>query len=172
MSIFAIGDIHGCLTALQTLLAQVPVQPGDTLVTLGDYVDRGPDTPAVLDTLIELGREHHLVALRGNHDQMMTSARTDTQAREDWLAEGGDATLASYGGSLGAVPQAHWGFLERQCVDHWECETHFFVHGGVRPNLPLWEQPTHTLHWRRFENVRAYQSEKRPAQHSWLCGLH
>lgn len=160
MSIFAIGDIHGCLTALDTLLAAIPMQPDDTLVTLGDYVDRGPDTKGVLDTLITLGQEHHLIALRGNHDQMLLSARTDIKAREDWLAEGGDATLVSYGGSLGAVPQAHWDFLERQCIDYRECETHFFVHGGVYPDLPLWEQSACTLHWRRFEDVQPHQSGK------------
>ena len=160
MSIFAVGDIHGCLTALQTLLAELPLKPGDTLVTLGDYEDRGPDTKGVLDRLIKLGAECHLVALRGNHDEMLLNARLDAKARKEWEAEGGDATLASYGGSLGAVPQAHWDFLERQCVNYWECDTHFFVHGGVYPDLPLWEQPAHALHWRRFENVQAHQSGK------------
>jgi serine/threonine protein phosphatase 1 len=159
MSIFAIGDIHGCLTALDTLLTRVPVQPDDTLITLGDYIDRGPDTRAVLDRLIELGSTHHLVALRGNHDQMMLSARSSLRAREDWQANGGDMTLLSYG-SLKAVPQAHWDFFERQCVDYWEYETHFFVHGGVYPDLPLWEQPTHKLHWQRFEDVQPHESGK------------
>jgi len=138
MRILAIGDIHGCASALDALLAEVAPTPEDTLVTLGDYCDRGLDTPAVLDRLIALGETTHLVALRGNHDQMMLNARRDPVA----------------------VPAAHWRFLEEQCVDFWECGTHFFVHGGVYPDLPLWEQPRYVLYWQRFERVRPHESGK------------
>ena len=71
MRVLAIGDIHGCSGALDALLSAVAVQPDDTLVTLGDYVDRGPDSRGVLDRLIALCRSRYVVALRGNHDQMM-----------------------------------------------------------------------------------------------------
>ncbi len=157
--ILAIGDIHGCLTALNTLLAEVNVQPDDTLVTLGDYCDRGPDTKGVLDRLITLSASHHLVALRGNHDALMLAARSDFAKAFAWKQVGGMETLDSYG-SLTAVPDAHWQFLETQCVDYWETETHIFVHGGVFPNLPLAEQPVETLHWKRFENVEPHESGK------------
>lgn len=159
MRTLAIGDIHGCASALDALLADVAPAPEDTLVTLGDYCDRGPSTPAVLDRLIGLGEITHLVALRGNHDQMMLNARRDPIARAEWLQVGGDATLRAYG-SLDAVPAAHWRFLEEQCVDSWECETHFFVHGGVYPDLPLWEQPRYVLYWQRFERARPHESGK------------
>lgn len=157
--ILAIGDIHGCLTALDTLLAEISLQPDDTLVTLGDYCDRGPDTKGVLDRLIALSTRCHLVALRGNHDALMLASRQDFAKGFEWKQVGGIETLESYG-SLTAVPEAHWQFLETQCVDLWETETHFFVHGGVSPHVPLSEQPTHTLHWARFENVEPHESGK------------
>ena len=62
----AIGDIHGCIKSLTTLIDFVAPNAEDTIVTLGDYVDRGPDSRAVLDFIIELSQRHHLVALRGN----------------------------------------------------------------------------------------------------------
>lgn len=157
--ILVIGDIHGCLTALNTLLAEVGLQPEDTLVTLGDYCDRGPDTKGVLDRLIALRASHHLVALRGNHDAMLLAARQDFAEAFAWKQVGGMETLDSYG-SLTAVPEAHWRFLETQCVDRWEAETHFFVHGGVYADVPLSEQPVETLHWKLFENVEPHKSGK------------
>ncbi len=159
MRILAIGDIHGCASMLETLLAAIAPTPEDTLVTLGDYVDRGLESPAVLDRLLALGESLHLVALRGNHDQMMLDARDDAGARQEWLQVGGAATLRSYG-SLDAVPPAHWHFLENGCVDYWECDTHFFVHGNVYPDIPLWEQPKYMLYWERFDRVAPHESGK------------
>ncbi len=159
MSIFAVGDIHGCSVALQTLLSVVPLQADDTLVTLGDYGDRGPDTKGVISALLLFGQSHHLVALRGNHDQMMLAARTDKQAKREWEQVGRAATLASYGG-MEAVPDSHWRFLENHCLSYWECDTHFFVHGGVYPDVPLWEQPAHELYWARFEYAQPHMSGK------------
>ncbi len=157
--ILAIGDIHGCWTALDTLLAEINLQPEDTLVTLGDYCDRGPNTKGVLERLVSLSADCHLVALRGNHDALMLAARSDFAKGLEWKQVGGIETLESYG-SLTAVPDAHWEFLEHQCVNYWEAETHFFVHGGVYPDVPLPEQPIYALHWKRFENVEAHESGK------------
>ena len=84
MSLFAIGDIHGCSLALDTLLSVIPLRESDTLITLGDYGDRGPDTPGVFEKLLRLEQEYHLVALRGNHDEMMLNARTDREAQAAW----------------------------------------------------------------------------------------
>jgi len=159
MRVLCIGDLHGCSAALDTLLAAINIQPEDTVVTLGDYVDRGPDSRGVLDRLVALSQNHHSVALRGNHEQMMFKARDDADSLRDWMESGGDATLASYG-SLAAVPDAHWRFLENQCLDYWECETHFFVHGGVYADIPLWEQPTYKLYWGKFEQVQPHVSGK------------
>ena len=111
---FAIGDIHGCRVALETVLATVKPDAGDTVTTLGDYCDRGSDTRGIIERLIALVDETHLVAIRGNHDLMLLEARTaDALYRRQWeRTVGGDATVASYGGSLENVPASHWRFLE------------------------------------------------------------
>ena len=163
--VLAIGDIHGCADALEALLDAINLQVEDTLVTLGDYVDRGPDTKRVLDTLITLKQTRHLVALRGNHENMMLQARFDLRFAAAWLEAGGDAALDSYGAASGAeglavVPESHWAFLEHQCVDCWETETHFFVHGSVYPNVPLFDQPPYILHWGRFNEAKPHESGK------------
>jgi serine/threonine protein phosphatase 1 len=158
--ILAIGDIHGCSAALETLLGYIDATPADTIVTLGDYGDRGPDTPGVLDRLIALSRTHHLVALRGNHDIMMLQTRNDSGYMADWKLCGGDATLDSYGGSLDRVPEPHWRFLDDQCVAFWEADTHFFVHANADPDEPIHDQPNYMLYWYKFNNPRPHQSGK------------
>src|SRR5437868_5738931 len=85
----AVGDIHGCFKALATLAAFVPFQSEDTVITLGDYVNRGPDSCAVLDWLIAYQKQGNLVALRGNHEIMMLRAREGGDAFERWLEYGG-----------------------------------------------------------------------------------
>ena len=158
MRTLAIGDIHGCLTALTTLLDFVAPEPDDRIIALGDYVDRGPDSREVLDLLIDLHAGGRLVALRGNHDEMMIEARTAV-SRENcslWLACGGRETLQSYGVQfpetfdLKDIPEAHWRFLERDCVDWCETDTHFFVHANAYPDVPLAEQPREMLLWEKL----------------------
>lgn len=67
----AIGDIHGCLLALKAIIAAIDLQPEDTIITLGDYIDRGPDSKGVLDQLIELEGRCNLIPLKGDHDEML-----------------------------------------------------------------------------------------------------
>ncbi|MHC4404655.1 MAG: metallophosphoesterase, partial [Planctomycetota bacterium] len=69
--IIAIGDIHGHSRALATILESVDPQPEDTIVPLGDYCDRGPDTRGVLNQLIELGERCRVVPILGKHDEML-----------------------------------------------------------------------------------------------------
>lgn len=146
--IIAIGDIHGHLAALRALLEAIAPQPGDTIVTLGDYVDRGPDSRGVIDELIALSARCRLVPLLGNHDEMLLDiCALKPDLMDDWLAFGGDATLASYGGQLPeGIPPAHLDFL-RACVDYFETARHFFVHGNYWPHLPLASQPPTMLRW-------------------------
>jgi hypothetical protein len=81
---------------LDALLAAIRPRPDDTIVTLGDYINRGPDSRGVIDRLIELGRRCRLVSLLGNHDQMLLEARAGIHPTT-WLGMGGIATLDSYG---------------------------------------------------------------------------
>lgn len=154
MRVLAIGDIHGCATALETLLGAVAPRPDDLVVTLGDYVDRGKRSREVLDRLIRLGAETQLVPILGNHDQMMLDARSGDPERQWWLEhdEYGRRTLRSYAGleaTLADVPAAHWAFLEG-CRDFHETARHVFTHANAYPDVPLAEQPVYMLRWESF----------------------
>ena len=146
--IIAISDIHGCLAALQAVLAGVDPRREDTIVALGDYADRGPDVCGVLETLIALGKQTRLVPLLGNHDETMLSVcrgRRDLLA--DWLLFGGDATLASYGSpDPGDVWPAHLEFLVR-CPLAFETARHIFVHANYRADSALDRLPREILLW-------------------------
>src|SRR3954453_11142807 len=92
-----IGDIPGCSMALDALIDAIKPRPEDTIVTLGDYIDRGPDSRGVIERLIDLGRRCRLVPLLGNHDQMLLDVRSG-KYRIYWLLDiGGTTTLDSYG---------------------------------------------------------------------------
>ncbi len=154
MRTLAIGDIHGCLRALDGLLDLVRPQPDDLVVTLGDYIDRGPNSRGVIDRLLELRERCRLVTLCGNHDQMMLEARLGPEPLREWLLCGGRQTLHSYAstggpGRLDDVPASHWQFLEG-LEPYYEAATHFFVHGNVYPALALDEQPTYMLYWEKL----------------------
>lgn len=157
--VLAIGDVHGCLTALDTLLGFVRPGPADQLVFLGDYVDRGPDTKGVLDRLLELRRRYDVVTLRGNHEVMMLAAATGRDDFRFWRSCGGAEALESYAGPDGAgtvddIPDAHWQLVGQRCVDWYETETHIFVHANLNPDLPPGEQPTDWLHWHPLSRAR------------------
>jgi serine/threonine protein phosphatase 1 len=161
----AIGDIHGCSRALHTLAAWVPFRDEDVLITLGDYVDRGPDSFGVLDWLIARHRRGGLIPLAGNHEIMMLAAREDAEALDRWVAVGGDATLASYShfddaGRLSDIPDSHWDFLATQLLAYHEIDTHFFVHAGAWPELPLADQPDLLLYWESFNAPAPHCSGK------------
>src|SRR5438128_9812854 len=117
----AVGDIHGCSSALAALVEAIRPTPEDTIVALGDFLDFGLDSRAVLDQLIALEKRCRLIPLLGNHKEMALAARSDPEAVETWLGCGGQATLDSYGsgGGLGMIPPGHWRFLEG-CRDYFE----------------------------------------------------
>lgn len=161
----AIGDIHGCYKALTTLAAFVPFRPEDVVITLGDYVDRGPSSCAVLDWLIHYRQRANLIALRGNHELMMVRARDTKEAFNAWQESGGDRALASYspfgdGGRLVDVPDSHWEFLENGTVAWYQTDSHFFVHANAYPDCPLEEQPEFMLFWESFNDPPPHQSGK------------
>jgi len=123
-------------------------QSVDTLVLLGDYVDRGPNSRGTIERLLNLRQQCHLVPLMGNHDEMMLAVYDgQKQLYVDWLLFGGNATLESYGTlQVDKVPATHIEFL-RSCRLFYESARHFYVHGNYRAELPLAAQPTETLLW-------------------------
>src|ERR1700686_4607229 len=94
---FAIGDVHGCLTALQTLLDRLAPGREDKLIFLGDLIDRGPDSQAVVDTVLQLRQKCLVEVIEGNHEEMLLLSRHDQALFQAWLSFGGRETLASYG---------------------------------------------------------------------------
>jgi serine/threonine protein phosphatase 1 len=161
----AIGDIHGCSRALGALLGAIEPQADDVIVTLGDCVNRGPDSRGVLERLIALERQCKLIPLVGNHDEMLIQLLIDAKVGRfrtlsNWLRMGGDATLASYGAPAGKIawadltriPADHAAFLER-CRAYHETATHIFIHANYDPVLPMKEQPFELLRWESLRDA-------------------
>ncbi len=147
--LIAIGDIHGCDLALETLLDQIKPKRSDVIVCLGDYVDRGPNSARVLDILNELTSKCHLIPIIGNHEIMMFKGLNNPRDFDFWTMHGGEATLASYGGNPKAIPQQHITFLSH-CVRYHETDSHIFVHANYDPFVPLDEQPDQYLFWKHI----------------------
>ncbi len=150
----AIGDIHGHAEALKSLIARVDPQPIDTVVFLGDYVDRGPDSCGVIQQVIELSARCKTITLMGNHEQMMLKACNDPDSIQAWLDMGGDLALDSYSThfDISDVPQAHREFLDRLLRSH-ETATHFFIHANYAPNQEITQQDSVTALWRSLEDL-------------------
>jgi serine/threonine protein phosphatase 1 len=139
--------------ALERISAHAAGRPG-TLILLGDYVDKGPDSKSVVERLTSglAGSEldgWRFVALKGNHDAMMAESLRDRSQLAFWMEKGGDAALASYGGDPAAVPQAHLEWLDRLPLLHRD-SFRLYVHAGVDAGMPLDRQSERTLLNKRY----------------------
>jgi len=144
----AIGDIHGCAHALETLLQAIAPTAADEIISLGDFVDVGRDTSQVIDQLIALEQRCRLVTIMGNHEEMLLEALSNESLVDSWLMCGGMATVNSYKfcGTIQDVPERHIEFI-KSCVEFYETEEHLLVHANYEPDLPVEEFPPHTLRW-------------------------
>jgi serine/threonine protein phosphatase 1 len=157
MITFAIGDIHGCLAKLESLLAACDAFRGSRkarFIFLGDYVDRGPRSKDVVNLLIEGGRtrDPSFLCLRGNHEEMLLRVADRDRSDRDlmtWWGNGGEATLESYGvDDPGDLPIEHLEWLRSLPLttsDHHR----MFVHAGIRPGIALSSQSDQDLLWIR-----------------------
>ncbi len=149
----AIGDMHGCAKALRCLLREINPTRSDTIIGIGDYVDRGMESSLVIETLLELVTTCRFIPLIGNHELMMYRGIHNGKSDFDfWFQHGGNATLASYGGRVENIPQHHMTFLSH-CVRFYETDTHFFVHANYDPELPLAEQPDEVIFWQHIREI-------------------
>lgn len=148
--IIAIGDVHGCCTALTKLLAAIEPATDDTVVMLGDLVNRGPDSKGVIDRLLLLESECRLITIMGNHDEIFLHSLEQAATDASKVSSGTGPTLASYGGSVLNVPVSHRDFFRRM-VTHWETDDYIFVHATVDPDVPLSEHASPLLRWSRYE---------------------
>ncbi len=177
--LFAIGDIHGRVDLLRALEQRVADEAlrrqaaRNVVVYLGDYVDRGPHSRAVIEHLLREplpGLE--AVHLKGNHEEFMVRFLDDVAVGPNWLTYGGMETLESYGVeppnphadiadlerarlALGAaLPPAHRAFLDGLRLSHEE-GGYVFVHAGLRPGVALAEQRAEDMLWIREPFLRS-----------------
>ncbi len=171
--VYTIGDIHGRLDLLQALSSKlrhdIQDAPNESsiIVTLGDYIDRGPHSAGVIDWLLAGNMPAPIIALRGNHEATLLDFLADASVLDNWRHFGGLETLASYGVDVRDVmrgrnhaaaqarlrellPPAHQTFFERTRLS-WSSGDYFFCHAGVRPNVPLKRQEEQDLLWIRDE---------------------
>jgi serine/threonine protein phosphatase 1 len=152
--LYAIGDIHGSLQKLRDLMTlcerHADGRPA-TFIFLGDYIDRGPDSRAVIEALIDLQsqRPDRVIALKGNHEAVAVEIIDGETEPASWLREGGAATLRSYHiDDVRDLPHEHVAWL-RALPLHYDDGKRFFVHAGIDPDKPLDAQSDHDLIWIR-----------------------
>lgn len=167
-TVYAVGDVHGHYELLTEVLEWIredrEARGVDAqLVMLGDYVDRGPDSRKVVDTLINDVTDLNPVCLLGNHEDMMLQSIREpiSEISGAWYLAGGSSTLESYGWSamkhgtdLSFIPKEHVEFLEKLPLMY-EDEDRIYVHAGLRPGVDLQDQTVQDLLWIRHEFLQS-----------------
>jgi serine/threonine protein phosphatase 1 len=173
--VYAIGDIHGRLDLLHSIQRQIADDAAQRpasrrqLVYLGDYVSRGPDSPGVVDRVREwLPAGFERITLKGNHeDLLLRFLDGEIDTGRHWLDYGGLEAMAAYGVAIadrearddasvialhrdlsGRIPASHLEFFRTLLISH-SAGDYFFVHGGVRPGVPLEQQSDRDCLWIR-----------------------
>ncbi len=163
--LYVIGDIHGRLDLLERAIAAIGRDverhgPAALTVTVGDYIDRGPDSCRVIDRLAANPFPTPYVALKGNHETFLEAFLADPTTGPHWRLQGGDETLLSYGVPAQLsdeeaakrlrtlLPLLHLRFLLSLKLSHMFGK-YFFCHAGVRPGVPLERQDDQDLLWIR-----------------------
>lgn len=149
--IFVVGDIHGCHDKLRALLARIDWKPhsGDLLLFLGDYIDRGPNSYFVVETLLELidAAPNSVISLMGNHEKMFLDFLNGV-GRPDLFTNGLASTVLDYCRAGQKLSAGHLMFY-RNLRLFYESENYIFVHAGLRPGKTLEEQAASDLLWIR-----------------------
>lgn len=179
---YAIGDIHGYDDLFERLIATIrddAARLGERprIVLLGDYVDRGPSSRQVLQRILSLQRAPwcDLIALKGNHEDVLLRFLSEPDTGETWRTWGGGATLASYGVDMPfiatgadiwaqtsrafaeALDPAHLALLNAMPAS-FQTDDYIFVHAGVDPDRPLEDQGPETFMYIRGRFQRAEQA--------------
>ena len=148
--LYIIGDIHGCLGALERLIEKIDWHPDrEGLIFLGDYVDRGVQSKDVIDLIIEMSeRSPHVQCLMGNHEDLFLEYLSGGDI-DPYLYNGGGATLKSYriNGKV-SVPDEHLSFLKSLKL-FIELDDYYVVHAGMRPGVDIHKQDPKDLLWIR-----------------------
>ncbi len=161
--LFAIGDIHGCREQLETLLKIIVPNKDDTIVFLGDMIDRGSDSKGVIDIIRHYQTVCQVIVIMGNHEEMMLGSLRHKDYLRSWLKFGGEQALYSFGltadfHGLMAVPYEYIAWL-KQAVNYYETDDFIFCHATPLPNLPL-DKQIDQLRWRKLDEPIRHQSGK------------
>lgn len=157
---FAIGDIHGCLDKLEDILKKINPVKDDTLIFLGDYIDRGDAPTGVIDLLIELSSNTNCIFLKGNHEDMFMEFLEFGTNKLVYFANGGEVTVNAYlrasraHSLVEAIPETHKEFFSDLRLYH-EDERYIYVHAGIKPGIPMHRQNQEDLIWIRDEFINA-----------------
>lgn len=161
MRTYVLSDIHGCLNAFNKAIRWAFIDslrdetPDSQIILLGDYVDRGPDSRGVIARIRELQRNHDVIVLAGNHEQMMYQGILggNVDMLNCWLGNGGNQTLQSYGASALSVQwpdqMIHDCVWMAQLLTGYEDQYRYYVHAGLQPGVPWAEQTVEMRLWYR-----------------------
>lgn len=147
--IFAVGDVHGCDIALETLLEQMELTSADRLIVLGDVIDRGPDSCRVVEMILDAGNSCRTDFVMGNHEQMLLDSLHNPAILQSWLGWGGAEALESYGGHLDDIPDEHLDFFAA-ALPYVETDSDICVHANLEPGVPLEQQTADWLRWQKI----------------------
>jgi len=157
--IFAIGDIHGCFEKLVILMDKIDIDlEKDTLIFMGDYIDRGPASFEVVAYLNDLRKRcPKALFLKGNHEDMLGKYLSGPD-KDTYIINGGKNTLDSYisrsqpGDSI--IPREHLDFFG-SLLPYYETKDYIFIHAGLRENMPPSQQEEDDLLWIRHEFIQS-----------------
>ena len=160
--LFAIGDIHGCPAETEILLTWLERNEGlnqdDTIIFIGDYIDRGTASKAVIEYLLEFKKKFpQTIFLKGNHEDMLLSFLGFEGTNGDaYIKNGGDTTLDSYGLPPNSAPEDVFARIPKSHIDFISnldsvvrTKNHIFVHAGLNPRKPFSRQSLDDIYWIR-----------------------
>ena len=152
--LFAIGDIHGDIEKLNAILARIRPNPKDTIVFLGDYIDRGQYSYEVIERLIGF-KDCSVIFLMGNHEKMLLDAINaeddyDSAVKQNrWAINGGNATIQSYkDNGFDTIPDSHKDFFLNLKL-YAETDNFIFTHATPKMDKLINESTELDLLWRR-----------------------
>jgi serine/threonine protein phosphatase 1 len=163
---YAISDIHGCIRTFKKALREINFSKDDTLILLGDYIDRGLDSKGLVDYIIELQKDHNVIAIKGNHEEFLLLSQDNYGVYRSWMSNGGMQTLNSYGYPLHSycvdslrpwqsyIPKDHLDWFQSLSIVY-ETEDYVFVHAGLdfQYDDPINETLDDTKLWGRIYRI-------------------
>tara|TARA_R110000868_G_scaffold281159_2_gene541523 strand:- start:239 stop:919 length:681 start_codon:yes stop_codon:yes gene_type:complete len=174
--IIAIGDVHGKIHELQNLFEKLSFTKHDTIIFLGDYIDRGEDSKGVIDFVLSLQDKCNLVTLKGNHEMFAIDGHKFTEGRlglahmfNSWMNNGGVACLRSYCRD-GLYMDKPGEIVDEMFIDHgsffdnlkltYETDNHIFVHGHLAHEQNVEDQDEWQCVWGRYDDILPHKSGK------------